>query len=175
MHRPILNVARCMVFSSRLPLYFGGDAVEHAAFVLNRSSCRSNTNRRSPIEILTGTVPILSHIVIFGPTNDETKGFKVYLPKNQVVITTKDINKVEPLINKQNEQLQAQLEREDPELKETIEARKEVTKVKEQSTVMNELQKPTVAKEGKKATKNKKRKKIRRRAPTTQPRTGLQK
>ncbi|OWZ18981.1 hypothetical protein PHMEG_0006833 [Phytophthora megakarya] len=66
MHRTILNVARCMLFASGLPLYFGGDAVEYAAFVLIRSSCRSNTKRRSPIEMLTGKVPSLSDIVIFG-------------------------------------------------------------------------------------------------------------
>ncbi|OWZ23768.1 Rve-domain-containing hypothetical protein [Phytophthora megakarya] len=161
MHRIILNEARCMLFASGLPLYFGGDAAEYTAFVLNRSSCRSNTKRMPPIEMLTGTVPSLSDIVIFGSPctvyrdpgnkawktraevgmivgkNDETNGFKVYLPKDRV----------------------AQLQRENPELKEAIEARKDVTKGKEQSTVVNELQKPTVAKEDKKADKNKKRKK----------------
>ena len=103
MHRTILNMARCMLFASGLPLFFWGDAVEYAAYVLNRSSCSANPQRLSPLEMLTGTIPKMADIVTFGSPcstfrdpgkkawksrsqvgmiigkNDETKGFKVYL------------------------------------------------------------------------------------------------
>ncbi|KAG2781011.1 hypothetical protein PC129_g19254 [Phytophthora cactorum] len=145
MHRTVLNMARCMLFASWLPMYFWGDAVEYAAYVLNRSSCRANSKRMSPLEMFTGTVPNLSEIVTFGSPctayrdtgkktwkpraqvgmiigkHDETKGCKVYLPKDRIVITTQHIKNVETLDAKQNAQLQAQLELEDPELKKAVE------------------------------------------------------
>ncbi|ETP21533.1 hypothetical protein F441_04969 [Phytophthora nicotianae CJ01A1] len=101
----------------------------------------------SPLEMLTGAVPNLSDVVTFGSSwtayrnpgkkawkpraqvgmivgkNDETKGYKVYLPKDRIVITTQHIKNVETLDNKQNEQLQAQLEREDPDLRRAVEGR----------------------------------------------------
>ena len=94
---------------------FWGDAVEYAAYVVNRSSCSANTKRMSPIEMLTGTAPTLSDIVTFGSTcsvfrnpgkrawktrsqvgmmlgkNDETKGFRVYLPQERIFITTQHV------------------------------------------------------------------------------------
>lgn len=39
--------------------------------------------------------------------NDETKGYKVYSPKDRIVITTQHIKNVETLDDKQNAQLQA--------------------------------------------------------------------
>ncbi|ETN12333.1 hypothetical protein PPTG_09191 [Phytophthora nicotianae INRA-310] len=60
--------------------------------------------------------------------NDETKGYKVYLPKYRIVITTQHIKNVETLDNKQNEQLQPQLEREDPDLPRAVEEREEAAK-----------------------------------------------
>ncbi|KAG2779649.1 hypothetical protein PC129_g17101 [Phytophthora cactorum] len=57
--------------------------------------------------------------------NDETKGYKVYLPKDRIVITTQHIKNVETLDAKQNAQLQAQLKLEDPELKKAVENREE--------------------------------------------------
>ncbi|OWZ05617.1 putative mitochondrial protein [Phytophthora megakarya] len=103
--------------------------------ILNVGSCRANAKRMSPIELLTGNVPNLSDIVTFG-TNDETKGFKVYLPKDRIVITTQHIKNVETLDSKQNEQLKAQLEREDPALKRAVEEREGAPKRKETSKII---------------------------------------
>jgi hypothetical protein len=47
MHRTILNMARCMIFNSGLPMRFWGDAVKYASYVLNRSPSRSNLNHQS--------------------------------------------------------------------------------------------------------------------------------
>ncbi|KAE8985246.1 hypothetical protein PR001_g22945 [Phytophthora rubi] len=157
MHRTILNMARCMLFASGLPLKFWGYAVEYAAYVLNRSACSANTRRMSPIEVLTGKCPDMAGIVTFGSPctvnrdpgkrawqpraevgmivgkNDETKGFKVYIPKDMVVVTTQHIENVETLDTKQNVQLQAQLKREGPELWRSIEEREEATQQKEKA------------------------------------------
>ncbi|KAK1931482.1 hypothetical protein P3T76_013238 [Phytophthora citrophthora] len=161
MHRTILNVARCMLFAN----------VEYAAYVLNRSSCRANTKRRSPLGMLTGSVPSLSGIDTFRSPctayrdpgkkswqpraqvgmivgkNDETKGLKDNLPKDRIVVTTQHTRNVGNLDGKQNSQLQTQLEREDPELKRAIEDREPATKWKETSTTA-ESAAPTKAKDG---------------------------
>ncbi|GMF41124.1 unnamed protein product [Phytophthora fragariaefolia] len=68
--------------------------------------------------------------------NYETKGFRVYLPKDRIVITIQHIKNVETLNSSQNAQLQAQLEREDPELRRTCDACEETEKRKEQTTAM---------------------------------------
>ena len=66
MHRTIMNMARCMVFSCGIPLSFWGDAVEYAAYILNRAPTSSNTSRMSSMKVLTGEGPPLGEIVIFG-------------------------------------------------------------------------------------------------------------
>ncbi|KAE9207773.1 hypothetical protein PF004_g16945 [Phytophthora fragariae] len=150
-------MARCMLFASGLPLKFWGYAVEYAAYVLNRSACSANPRRMSPIEVLTGKCPDMAGIVTFGSPctvyrdpgkrawqpraevgmivgkNDETKGFKVYIPKDMVVVTTQHIENVETLDSKQNVQLQAQLKREGPELWRSIDEREEAKQQKEKT------------------------------------------
>ena len=66
MHRTILNMARCMQFGCGLPLKFWGDAVQYAAYVLNRSPTRANPGGASPMKALEGTAPDLTDIVVFG-------------------------------------------------------------------------------------------------------------
>ncbi|KAG3105785.1 hypothetical protein PI125_g13359 [Phytophthora idaei] len=63
--------------------------------------------------------------------NDETKGYKVYLPKDRIVIATQHIKNVETWDAKQNAQLQVQLELEYPELKKAVENREGAAKRKE--------------------------------------------
>ncbi|OWZ18803.1 hypothetical protein PHMEG_0007049 [Phytophthora megakarya] len=124
MPRTILNMARDMLFASGLPLKFWGYAVEYAAYVLNRSSCSANAKRMSPIEVTMGKCPDMAGIVTFGSRctvyrdpgkkswqprgevgmivgkNDETKGFKVYIPKDMIVVTTQHIKNMETLRKK---------------------------------------------------------------------------
>ena len=66
MHRTVLNMARSMIFASRLPLSFWGDTVKYAAFVLNRSPTSANARRSSPLQMLTKQTTDLSEIVAFG-------------------------------------------------------------------------------------------------------------
>ena len=66
MHRTILDMARSMIFASRLPVTFWGDAMKYAAYILNRSPTSANTKRASPIEVLTKHATDLRDIVAFG-------------------------------------------------------------------------------------------------------------
>jgi hypothetical protein len=130
MHRTIMNMARCMIFACGLPLSFWGDAVQYAAYILNRSPTNSNPGRASPLKMLTKQTPPLGEIVVFGspctvyrdPRNknfsqrgqqamivgisEETKGYRVYLPKDRVVVTTQHVKNIETLDKTQNEQVQ---------------------------------------------------------------------
>ncbi|KAJ0395767.1 hypothetical protein P43SY_005684 [Pythium insidiosum] len=136
MHRTVMNMIRCLLFACGLPLHFWGDAAEYAVYILNRMPTRANSRRRSPIEVITGVRPSLIQVVVFGSPctvfrdpkkkslkeraqagiivgkNEETKGFKVYLPKDRVVVTTRHIANVETLPEDANEKLRRVLEAE---------------------------------------------------------------
>ena len=66
MHRTVMNMARCMVFASGLPLYFWGDAVEYASYILNRAPTNANTGRVCPMRVLPRELSPLGEIVFFG-------------------------------------------------------------------------------------------------------------
>ena len=130
MHRTVLNLARSMMFACALPLYFWGDAVQYAAYILNHSPTRANTKRASPLELLTGTVPDLRRIVVLGSlcsvyrdpsknslqqsaqlatiirTSEETKGYKVFLRKKNKVVVIQHAKNIDTLSDVQNAQLQ---------------------------------------------------------------------
>lgn len=113
MHRTIFNMVRCMIFDSALPTSFWSDAAEYATYILNRSSSRSNEDRKSPLEVITGKSPGLRDVVAFGASctvrrdpkkkplqkravvgrvigkDSETKGYRVYLPTEHVVVVSR--------------------------------------------------------------------------------------
>ena len=64
MHRTVLNMVRCMVFASGLPLQFWDYVVQSATYVLNRNPSSANPKRMSPLEMLTGEIPSISDIVV---------------------------------------------------------------------------------------------------------------
>ncbi|KAE8914258.1 hypothetical protein PF001_g8811 [Phytophthora fragariae] len=112
MHRTIMNMARCMASACGLPLRFWGDAVQYAAYILNRAPANSNPGRVPRLKVLTGKSLQLGEIVVLGSpctvywgprkknfaqraqliiivgVGEETKGYRVYLPKDRVVVTT---------------------------------------------------------------------------------------
>uniref|UniRef100_H3GWD4 Integrase catalytic domain-containing protein n=1 Tax=Phytophthora ramorum TaxID=164328 RepID=H3GWD4_PHYRM len=130
MHRTIMNMERCMIFTCGLPLRFWGDAVQYAAYILNRAPTNSNPGRASPLKVLTGKSPPLGEIVVFGSpctvyraprkknfaqraqtamivgVGEETKGYRVYLPKDRVVVTAQHVKNIETLDKEQNLQVQ---------------------------------------------------------------------
>uniref|UniRef100_A0AAV1TVX0 Retroviral polymerase SH3-like domain-containing protein n=1 Tax=Peronospora matthiolae TaxID=2874970 RepID=A0AAV1TVX0_9STRA len=119
-----------MMFACALPLQFWGDAVQCAVYILNRSPTRANAKRASPIEVLTGKVPDLRSIVVFGSScsvyrdprksslqqrsqtgiivgvSEDTKGYKVLLQRESKVVVTKHVKNISTLSDAQNEQLQ---------------------------------------------------------------------
>uniref|UniRef100_A0AAV1U951 Reverse transcriptase Ty1/copia-type domain-containing protein n=1 Tax=Peronospora matthiolae TaxID=2874970 RepID=A0AAV1U951_9STRA len=125
-----MNMARCMIFASGLPLNIWGDAVEYAAYILNRAPTNSNAERMSPMKVLTDQTPSLGEIVVFGSPctvyrdpkkknfaprgqkgiiigiDEETKGYRVYLPKDKVVVVSQHVQNIETLNKTQNKQVQ---------------------------------------------------------------------
>lgn len=66
MHINIMNMVQEMVFTSRLPLTFWGNASEYAAYILNRNPNKANEGGISPNETLTKKRPGLNYIVVYG-------------------------------------------------------------------------------------------------------------
>ena len=119
----------CMLFRYGLPINFWGYAAEYAAYVLNRMPTRANVGRKSPLEILTGKPVTVMDVVVFGspckmyqtPTskltgkrsaagiiignNEETKGYQVYMPRFQALITTRHVSQIKILTTEGNDQL----------------------------------------------------------------------
>uniref|UniRef100_A0AAV1U680 Polyprotein n=1 Tax=Peronospora matthiolae TaxID=2874970 RepID=A0AAV1U680_9STRA len=126
MHRTVLNMARSMSLASRLPVSFWGDEVEYAAYIINRSPTSANAKRASPLEVLTKHAPDLRDIVAFGSVcsvyrdprknslarrsqvgiiigrSDETKGYRVFLQKENKVTVTQHVKDIETLSEAQN-------------------------------------------------------------------------
>ena len=129
MRRKIINMARCMIFASGLPPNFWGDAVEYVAYNLNCAPTSANLGGASSIKVLTQQTPSLGEIVVFDSKcmvyrdprkqnfsqrgqqgtivgiGEETKGYRVYLPKNKVVVVTHHVKNIETLDTTQNEQV----------------------------------------------------------------------
>nr|CCA26407.1 pol polyprotein fruit fly (Drosophila melanogaster) transposon [Albugo laibachii Nc14] len=115
-----------MIFSSGLPLSFLVDAVQYAAYVLNRSTTDANAGEVSPIQILINVAPNLSKFVVLVPhapliekfeesqfakraqrgfnvgIGDGTKRYQVFVPKDHIVVTTQHIRNIDTLDNEQN-------------------------------------------------------------------------
>jgi hypothetical protein len=116
-----------MIFNCRLPMYFGGgDAVKYVAYVSNRSPCWSNPKRCSPMKMLEGKPPNLTHVVTFGSScmvhrkpgknslkklaqlglilgvSEEVEGFRVYLMDDKKVVNTQHVKYIETLSRAQN-------------------------------------------------------------------------
>ncbi|CAI5732629.1 unnamed protein product [Peronospora farinosa] len=130
-------MARSMIFASRLPLTFWGNAVKNAVYILNRRPTSANLCRASPLQVLTEVAPDLRDVVVFGSTctayrdprkdslaqraqvgiivgrSDETKGYRVFLQKDNILVVTQHVKSIETLSDEQNSQLQRALEYDD--------------------------------------------------------------
>ena len=103
----------------------------YAAYILNRAPTSSNEGRASPMKVLTKQTPTLGEIVVFGSPctvyrdprkqkfahrgqpgfivgiGEGTKGYRVYLPKDKVVVVTQYVKNIETLDKTHNKQVQA--------------------------------------------------------------------
>ncbi|KAE9001270.1 hypothetical protein PF005_g14859 [Phytophthora fragariae] len=106
MHRTIMNMARCIIFACGLPLNFWGDALltkqtpplgEIVVFVspcmVYRNPVKQNFTQRAQRGMIVGI-------------GEETKGYRVYLPQDKVVVTTQHVRNIETLERAQNENAQ---------------------------------------------------------------------
>ncbi|CAL9006618.1 unnamed protein product, partial [Prunus brigantina] len=110
-----MDMVRCMLKLKNLPKYFWAEAVACVVYILNRSPSRS-VNGRTPYEVWSGRKPNIQHLRVFGciayshvPDHirkklDEkaekcifigystvTKGYKLYNPKTEKVIISRDV------------------------------------------------------------------------------------
>lgn len=68
MNRTLVECARAMLNDASLPNKYWGDAVLHAAHIINRLPTRALDSNTTPHEAYTGNKPSLSHLRIFGCT-----------------------------------------------------------------------------------------------------------
>jgi len=64
-HQHILNVARALLFQSKLPNFFWSYAVLHVVFLINRVPTLV-LNNKSPYQVLYNTLPDINSFKIFG-------------------------------------------------------------------------------------------------------------
>uniref|UniRef100_A0AAV1TM40 Retroviral polymerase SH3-like domain-containing protein n=1 Tax=Peronospora matthiolae TaxID=2874970 RepID=A0AAV1TM40_9STRA len=96
-----------MMFACALPLMFWGDAVLYAVHILNRSPTRANAKRASPLaRPRKNSLLQRSGGAIIVGFSEETKGYKVLLPRDNKVVVTQHIKNIETLTEAQNAQLQ---------------------------------------------------------------------
>ncbi|WJX11887.1 hypothetical protein P8452_02442 [Trifolium repens] len=113
-NRTLLNMARCMLKSKELPKKLWGEAVNTAAYVLNRCPTK-RLKDTTPEELWTGHKPSVKHLRIFGSLcfrhipdekrkklddkseqlilvgYDATGAYKMYNPKNQKIVISRDV------------------------------------------------------------------------------------
>jgi hypothetical protein len=68
MNRTIMEMARCLLHDSGLPCTFWGYAVLHSAHILNILPSHALNTQTTPEEILTGNIPSIAYLRIFGCT-----------------------------------------------------------------------------------------------------------
>lgn len=68
MNRTIVECARAMLNDAGLPNKYWGDAVLHAAHIINRLPTKSLESKSTPYEAYTGNKPSVAHLRVFGCT-----------------------------------------------------------------------------------------------------------
>ncbi|GMF25153.1 unnamed protein product [Phytophthora fragariaefolia] len=121
-HRTLMNSARAMLWASTLPQRYWGDAVLYASYIRNIVPTRANADYKSPIDVLTGKQPRVSHILKFGSkctvfiprktgrslqkraekaiilgVSTKQKGYRLLLPRTKKFVISPDVQNVDKL------------------------------------------------------------------------------
>lgn len=79
MIRTVTEKARSMLFESKLPQQFWGEAVLTASFLINMSPTKALRENKTPFELWHGKKPVVKYLRVFGSTvyvHDKNKGQK---------------------------------------------------------------------------------------------------
>lgn len=115
MNRTIMERVRCMLFDADLEKRFWAEAVSTAAYLLNRTPCRSS-KLKTPEEFWSGKQPDLSHLRVFGCIamvhipkerrkkldaksaqcifvgySDDSKGYRLFNKATGKIVTARDV------------------------------------------------------------------------------------
>lgn len=116
-NRHLLEVTRCLLFQMNVPKIFWSDAVLTSCYVINRLPTKV-LNSKSPIEVLRGTSPNISHLRVFGCLcyvhlqdqgkleprsrkcifvgySSTQKGYRCYHPQTKKLIISRDVTFIE--------------------------------------------------------------------------------
>ncbi|POM76510.1 Integrase catalytic core protein [Phytophthora palmivora] len=121
-HRTLMNSARAMLWASSLPQRYWGDAVLYASYIRNRVTTRANADFKSPLAVLTGKQPRVSHILKFGSKctvflpcktgrslrkraekaivlgiSTTQKGYRLLIPRTKRFITSPDLQNIDKM------------------------------------------------------------------------------
>uniref|UniRef100_A0A6V7IJ77 Retrovirus-related Pol polyprotein from transposon TNT 1-94 n=1 Tax=Bracon brevicornis TaxID=1563983 RepID=A0A6V7IJ77_9HYME len=113
-NRTLIEMARCLLIQSKLPLIFWAEAVNTANYIRNR--CPSRNTEKTSFEIFTGKIPDVTNFQEFGsevfvlntdPTknkleakskkgiflgySEEAKGYRVWVDEDKRVIVSRDV------------------------------------------------------------------------------------
>ncbi|CAF4918661.1 unnamed protein product [Pieris macdunnoughi] len=121
-NRTIVERARCLLYDTKFKKKFWAEAVHTAVYLKNRrvGTIASGLNQKTPYELWTGCKPNVRHIRVFGSTvmahipkekrvkwdkkaekhylvgfDENVKGYRLYNPKTNKVITSRDVTIIE--------------------------------------------------------------------------------
>ncbi|KAG8496293.1 hypothetical protein CXB51_009141 [Gossypium anomalum] len=114
-NRTVMNIARCLLFQSKLPNSFWAEAVNSSVYLLNRLPTHA-VKDKTPFEAWYGLKPSVSHLKVFGCVcyvvvpaergtkleersvpcifvgySSDKKGYRVYDPSTRKILVSRDI------------------------------------------------------------------------------------
>lgn len=120
MNRTLTEKAKCFLFDAELPKTYWAEAINMAAYVVNRSTTKALKNGKTPLEMFDGKKPNLNDLIIFGSTamvyqhkshrkkfdansrkmifvgyDSATKGYRCIDPNTRKMVISRDVKIIE--------------------------------------------------------------------------------
>ncbi|KAG8480419.1 hypothetical protein CXB51_025096 [Gossypium anomalum] len=94
-NRTVMDMARCLLFQSKLPNSFWAEAVNSSVYLLNKLPTHA-VKDKTPFEAWHGLKPTVSHLkrsvpCIFVGYSSDKKGYRVYDPSTRKILVSRDI------------------------------------------------------------------------------------